>query len=65
MLRNKNKSLFFIIISMVVLLPNIGCLLVAHFVLNSSPVFLFIVPSVMIILAVFGLVYGISLRKKK
>ena len=65
MTQSKNKGLVFIIISLVILSPNIGCLLVAHFVLTPPPVILYIVPSVMIILAVLGLIYGVTLRKKQ
>lgn len=64
MASNQNKGLVFIIISLAVLFPNIGCLLMAHFVLYPPPVILYIVPTVMILLSIVGLIYGRSLRKR-
>ncbi|MBX2826525.1 MAG: hypothetical protein KTR22_00070 [Flavobacteriaceae bacterium] len=61
---NKNNSLILIILSLIFLLPNIGCLLVAHFAMDAAPTILYIVPSVMIILSMIGLIYGLALRKR-
>jgi hypothetical protein len=60
----KNKSSLFIFLSLVILFPNLGCLLVASFVLNPAPMILFIVPIVMFVVSISLLIYGLSLRKK-
>lgn len=59
----KNKSSLFIILSLVILFPNLGCLLVASFVLNPAPIILYIVPAVMITVAVVLFLVGMSKRK--
>lgn len=59
----KIKSSLFIILSLVILFPNLGCLLVASFVLNPAPMIMYIVPAVMITVSVILFVVGMSKRK--
>lgn len=61
----KNKSTLFIILSLVILFPNLGCLLVASFVLNPAPMIMYIVPAVMITVSVILFVIGMSKRIAK
>ncbi len=61
----KKKGLILIITSVIVLPPNLAGLLVAIFVLHPAPYILYIVPSVMIVLAIIGLILGVYFRKKK
>jgi hypothetical protein len=64
MTEKKNNSLIYIIISIIALIPNTAGLLVACFALDSPPIVLYIVPSIMIIGSLICLKYGMSLRKK-
>lgn len=61
----KNKGLIFIIISLVLFVPNLLGLLVALFVLDQAPIILYIVPGIMLFASISGLIYGNSLRKKE
>ena len=64
MASSKNKSQIVIILSIVTLIPNIGCLLMAHYVLYPPPVILYVVPAVMIVVCAIGFSYGMRLRRK-
>lgn len=61
----KNKSLVYIILAIVVFVPNMGCLMMALLVLYPAHPILYIVPGIMLVLALFSLLYGLSLRKKE
>ena len=60
----KNKSLTYIIISLVAFVPNLSGLLVALFILDSAPLILYIVPGTMVLASIIGFIYGVSLRNK-
>ncbi len=64
MSQKNNKSIIFIVISIIVFIPNFAGLIVASFVLYSAPLILYIITGIMVIISIIGLVYGISLRKK-
>ena len=64
MASKKDKGTIFIVISSVVFLPNIGCLVIALTDLYPPPILLLIVPGVMILAAILGLIYGISLHRR-
>lgn len=67
----KDKSLAFILISIITLFSNSGGLLISKYVFDSpneeeSSMEIFdIICGGMILLSIVGLIYGISLRKKK
>ncbi|MCE3294483.1 MAG: hypothetical protein K0R65_197 [Crocinitomicaceae bacterium] len=64
MTTKKNKSSIYIIISIIVFIPNLSALLVACFVLDPAPVILYVVSGIMILISMIGLIYGVSLRNK-
>jgi len=65
MTSKKDKSKIIILVSAILLIPNLGGLLVGYLFLGNMPTVFYMVCGIMIVLAISGLIYGLSMRKNE